>query len=163
MWPQRSACLRFLQPEESRPGLDDGDLGTEAGERLAELHADGASAKLSGDCGLAVGPVIDSVEARNRRDRCRAPVRDHHGLAGVISLASDLDGAVVDELALAAHELCARCFERRRRARVVEVARHPDDAFRDLREIELPLHARGGQVASATRLGQRLARSQERF
>jgi len=108
---QTGPGLRLFQTEESRPCLDDRHLGAKASESLAQLQPDGSASEdrerdrqLAGQCRLTVRPVLDGIEAGNRRNRRCAAVGDHHSLARDIALAGDLDGFVIDQLAVAAHQ-----------------------------------------------------------
>src|SRR5207245_9965643 len=113
------AGLGFLRSEKPRARLDDGHLRAESRERLPQLDADGAApqhrerdGKLAWQGGLAVGPVVDLVQARDRRNCGRASVGDPSRLASDQLLAADLDRAQVDQLAVATYELCAGRFQR---------------------------------------------------
>ena len=168
--PQRVPRVGLLQPEKSRSGFDDGHLRAKARERLAQLHPDGTASEhgernreLAGNCGLAVGPVLDALEAGNRRNRRGAAVCDDDGFTRDISFVPHLQGSLIHELAFPSHQLCAGCFEGGRRSRVVEVSSHPQHPLGDLGKIELPIHARSGESASAISLGQCLAGSEKGF
>jgi len=99
---QAGPRLGLLQPKESRSGLDDLHLRAESRERLAELQPDRAAAEnserdrqLAGERRLSIRPVIDGIEAWNRRYRRSAAVGDHHRLTGDVAFAADLDGFVI--------------------------------------------------------------------
>ena len=161
---QRSARFRLLEAEETGPRLHDRDLGAEPGERLGKLHAHGPATQhdqplwqLARDGRLAVGPEVDLVQTFDRRDRRGAAVGDHHRAPCCELVATHLDRAQVDELSLAADELGTGRLQRRRRTRVVEVPRHPQHALGNLREVDVPIDARGRERARAPGFLQRLA------
>ncbi len=146
--PQGHPGLGLLEAEERGSGLDDRDLAPQPGKRLRQFDADGAPAQhdqrlrvLAWNGCLAVGPVLDLVQPGNGRNCRRAAVRDHQRFGGHVLAALDLDCAQVDNLALAPDELRPGGLERGSRPRVVEVARHPQHALGDLREVQVPLHA----------------------
>src|SRR2546423_9450177 len=108
MRPERRACLRLLESEKRRPGLDQGDLATEARERLAEFDADGASAEdrqrhrqFLRNRPLTVGPEIDAVGTRDGRDGCGAAVGDDHGAAREELLVANTHRALIDQFPFA--------------------------------------------------------------
>src|SRR5918996_5449608 len=86
--PERGPGLWFLEAKERRSGFDHAHLGAEACERLPELDAYGAPAEdrqrsrqLLRNRRLAIGPEIDSVQARDRRGRRGGALGDHDGAA----------------------------------------------------------------------------------
>ena len=148
MRPERRACLRLLESEKRRPGLDQGDLATEARERLAEFDADGASAEdrqrhrqFRRNRRLTVGPEIDAVQARDGRDRCGAAIGDDHGAAREDLLVANLHRPLIDQFAFASHEPGSGRLHRGGRTAVVEVARHPQHACGHFRKVDGPVHA----------------------
>ena len=151
---QRGARLGLLQGEKPWTGLDDRDLRTQPCECLGKLDPyrtaaehDQPLGQLPRDGGLAVGPVGDFVEPFDRRYGRGAAVGDDHGPPRHQLVAADFDRTQVDERAGAPVELGACRLERGRRPSVVQVARHPQHALGDLREVDLPLDARGGEGA----------------
>ena len=167
---QRRARLRLFEAQKPRPGLDDGDFRTKPGKSLGELDPHRTATQhheprrqLARYRGLPVGPVLDLVQAFDRRDRRGAAVGDDDRLARHQLIASDLDRPQVDQLAGAPDELGSGRFQGRRRPPVIEVACHPEHALGDLREVDVPLDARGGQGARAKRLLEGLAGPKQRF
>ena len=148
---QSSSRLWLLKSQESRPCLDDRHLRAEPRESLRQLDANRAAAhhdqsrrQLARHGSLAVGPVVDLVQAFDGRDRGGAPVGDDHRLARHELLAADLDRPQVDHLARAADQLRARLLEGGGRSRVIEVARHPKHALRQQRKRQDRNHRRHG-------------------
>ena len=127
-------------PEQVLAALDDRHPGAHAGEELRQLGADGAAAhhhealrhRVRADR-VAVRPVLDGVEAVDRRDRGPRPGREHEPVVREL-LPVHLHDAGPHDTALAAHEPAVPLLEVVELAGVVPVARHPvaprPDAFR---------------------------------
>src|SRR5689334_19440941 len=148
--PKRGSRLWFLEGKELGAGFDHRHLGAETREGLPELDANGASPEdrqrsrqLPWNRRLAVGPVFDAVEARDRRNRRRAAVRDHDGAPRDELLAPHCDRTRIGEFPFASKELGTSTLYRGRRSTVVEVTGHPQHASGYFAEIDGPFHARG--------------------
>lgn len=145
---ERGAGFRFLEPKECRSRLDDRDPGAEAREGLPELDADRAAAEngqrqrqLPRHGCLAAGPEFDRIQARDGWNRRGAPGGDHDAAARDELVASDRDRTPVGQFPFTPEEPGPGRLQFSRGAAVVEVACHPQHAFRDLREINRPFHA----------------------
>ena len=112
---------------------------------------------------VAVGPVFDGVQPRDGRDGRGSAVGDDHRLARRKPLFANLDGAEVDQLALAPHQPGPGGLEGGGGAAVVQVPGHPEDTFGDLWKVDGPLHAGSCERACPQRLDQGLAGAQERL
>src|SRR5688500_3824911 len=128
---QGRARLRLFVTQERWSGFDDVHSGAETGKGLPKLDADGAAAEdrqgywqLRRNRGVAAGPEIDGLEARDRWNCRGAAVGDHHGAPGDEVLASDPDGALVGQLSFTPKEPGPSGLDRGGRPAVIEVARH---------------------------------------
>jgi hypothetical protein len=122
------AGLWLLEREDAVRRLHDGHPHAEAGECLGQLGADGAAAhdqkrrgQLLGLDRLAIGPVLDPVETRDRGYRGRGPRADHDGACGLQDCVIDLHLAGPGQPAAAAEEVSALALEALDRRPVVPV------------------------------------------
>ena len=125
-----------------------GDVGqrhlrAHAAEELGQLAADRPGAEddealrdLADARRLAVRPVVDAVQALDRRDRRHRAGRDHEPLVAELA-AGGLDEARLADDRLAAHELDVAVGEPLLLRRVVPVARHLVAVPEDARGVEL--------------------------
>ncbi len=122
---------RLLVHEQRRSGLDHRHLRPERGPGRRHLHPDHAPAQhqqslghLLGSRDLAVGPVADLGESRDRRDRGGAAGREDHSLAREQHVVTEHHAPLAVEPRATAEQLDSAVLQPRQLRGVVEVVNY---------------------------------------
>ena len=160
---------RLLTPDQPVAALDEAHVAAEARVRLRHLDADHAATEdheplghLLGGRGLAVGPWLHVIEARDRRDQRRRAGRDDHGAPRHQRFVADLDPALAVEAAGAADDRDAAVLEPGLHVRVVEAVDDLVAAVEHRADVEVAGH-RLAHARDPARLGEQLAGAQQRL